>query len=240
MNIKNKIREYFQIRREAISITLKRLDDDERFIYISYKTLWSCFFLFLIMGIITLTFLFVRKSDIFGLTGLLFLGLLFIFSMSLIVFFSDNQTLIHETDGNLKNLIPSLHYERYENGKTHLSSAMSKWLTLNHPDNYSMDQEVRNHYKQYRVFSKIMKHEINHQDNNGDTILHYMLQTDPHSPFIAKALLMNADIHIKNNKGISAYDLLIKYNPEYIAFIEKTLLRSATSVKPEKRNINRL
>lgn len=241
MNIKNNIREYFQIRNEAKIITFRSLNQNELFIYKSHKISWLLSFVFLITGIFTLSLLlFLNKKDLFNILGFIFLGLLFIFYMSLLVFSSENYILVQETDKDLKGCISYLKKERYKKGKTNLSSAMSKWLTLKDSDNYSIEHQIRNYDKQHRIFANIIKNEINHQDSNGDTILHYMLREDPQSPFIAKALLLNADIHIKNNKGVSAYDLLIKHNPEYIAFIEKAFFQSATSFQPEKRKINRL
>ena len=50
--------------------------------------------------------------------------------------------------------------------------------------------------------------EYNSQDLNGDTLLHLMIADNPYSPYISELLLLGADPYIKNNKNISAVDLM--------------------------------
>ena len=50
--------------------------------------------------------------------------------------------------------------------------------------------------------------EYNSQDMNGDTLLHLMIIDNPYSPYISELLLLGADPYIKNNKNISAIDLM--------------------------------
>lgn len=50
--------------------------------------------------------------------------------------------------------------------------------------------------------------EYNSQDLNGDTLLHFIIIDNPYSPYISELLLLGADPYIKNNKDVSAIDLM--------------------------------
>lgn len=61
-----------------------------------------------------------------------------------------------------------------------------------------------------KIFSQYLLeyNEYNSQDINGDTLLHLIIQDNPYSPYISELLLLGADPYIKNNKNISAVDLM--------------------------------
>lgn len=80
-----------------------------------------------------------------------------------------------------------------------------------------------------KIFSQYLLeyNEYNSQDINGDTLLHLIIQDNPYSPYISELLLLGADPYIKNNKNISAVDLMpeerqilfIKNDEKQVAYI---------------------
>lgn len=79
------------------------------------------------------------------------------------------------------------------------------------------------------IFSSLllnsMKHDINHTDCYGNTILHHFLSHDINESitkvYISHAILNGANLDIKNDKSISPRLLLTDKYPEYLAIIEQ-------------------
>jgi hypothetical protein len=79
------------------------------------------------------------------------------------------------------------------------------------------------------IFSSLllnsMKHDINHTDYYGNTILHHFLSHDINESitkvYISHAILTGANLDIKNDKSISPRLLLTDKYPEYLAIIEQ-------------------
>lgn len=70
-----------------------------------------------------------------------------------------------------------------------------------------------------------MKHDINHMDCYGNTLLHYIIKNDDiynqNKIYISHALLIGADLDIENDKSITARSLLSQKYPEYLSIIEQ-------------------
>lgn len=70
-----------------------------------------------------------------------------------------------------------------------------------------------------------MKHDINHTDCYGNTILHHFLSHDINESitkvYISHAILNGANLDIKNDRSISPRLLLTDKYPEYLAIIEQ-------------------
>lgn len=67
--------------------------------------------------------------------------------------------------------------------------------------NYGFDQEFSDN---------LLRHidKLNLQDINGNTLLHLMITDNHKCPYISELLLLGANPYIKNNKNISAIDLM--------------------------------
>ena len=88
-------------------------------------------------------------------------------------------------------------------------------IEFNHQNNfllwYYLEHKTLIKYGFKEEFSdNILRHinKLNLQDMNGDTLLHLMIKDNHKSPYISELLLLGADPYIKNNKNISAIDLM--------------------------------
>lgn len=198
-----------------------------------YENLHSCVVFFkLVAFFLIISFIFfLLKFNTFNT----FISLFSCIICSLLLFIIACIYAIKSPD---KSFYPSIHEEIKQNVKkirkeiqqsnsdiTNLSEAMSYWDSLT---KYKDNIQVSNLTDK---FSECLVEDINHQDSAGNTILHYMLKEDPQSPFIAKALLLNADVYLTNHEGVSVYSLLQEHMPEYLVFIEKNKLINQISAR---------
>lgn len=98
--------------------------------------------------------------------------------------------------------------------------------------------------KNQTEFQKILNSEtnLNHQNNDGDTLLSLIVRNMPHSPYIFELLIKGADPHIANNEGVSPYEVLREKNESaFIACVayEKQQLTNTVAL-PANTLIKRL
>lgn len=156
------------------------------------------------------------------------LGLAYISGLSS---FIDSDKIDH------KNVIINEIIALKHNDKNH-SPAMSHFL------HFFKNDMSKIYDKNQTEFQKILNSEtdLNHQNNDGDTLLLLVVKNMPHSPFIFELLFKGADPHIANNEGISPYDVLKEKNESaFVACVayEKQQLKNTVEL-PTQSLIKRL
>lgn len=185
---------------------------------------------------ISTIFLFFSKTQY--LAGFISYGLFFLFLLCAAFFFVQPHfsffvDVVSKINKNARNLEIK---NSEKNNIPGFSEAMKYWTLAQ-----LVKAERNENYLRYiDTFSEVLRVSVNHQNIDGDTILHIMLVDEPDSPFISRALFLNADIYLTNKKGISVYELLKKKIPEYIVFLEKSMLVKSVNVPAASISIKRL
>lgn len=206
------------INTKATKTVLSSVSRKHRVFYYLRNTLGILLFIFFCFALLSfLQFVFRQPTgfvEIFFISGFFILLPAFLF---LIMRYSD---FINPVDNEIRKKENELFLLEHEEQIQNISSPMKTWLALFY--NRERDNsKFPYHNEKFKQFYGEIKENINQQDENGDTLLHYILEHEPHSPFVAQALLMNANIHIQNKQGISPYDLIMLHTPEYIVCLEK-------------------
>lgn len=102
-----------------------------------------------------------------------------------------------------------------DHGDQNISESMIIWFFVN--------KEKIDSYIYIPLLLNSMKYDINHTDSYNNTLLHYILKDDDnhHKLCISHALLIGADVDIKNDKLITPRFLLSQKYPEYLAIMEQ-------------------
>lgn len=225
------------ISNKSKSIVLNSASDKHRILFYLRNIIGIFLIIFFFFGSLSFLQFILRQPtgflEIFFISGFFILLPTYLF---LIMRYSD---FIDFVDNEISKKENELFLTEHEEQTQDISSPMKTWLALF----YNRERNNTNfpyHDEKFKQFYNEIKENINQQDKNGDTLLHYILEHEPHSPFVAQALLMNADIHIQNNQGISPYDLIMLHTPEYIVCLEKLNIsakipNSASFKKPASR-----
>lgn len=206
------------INTKSTKTVLNSVSRKHRVLYYLRNTLGILLFIF--FSFASLSFLqFVFRQPT-GFVEIFFISVFFILLPAFLFLIMRYSDFIDPVDNEILKKENEFFLLEHEEQIQNISSPMKTWLALF----YNRERENKNfpyHNEKFKQFYCEIKEDINQQDANGDTLLHYILEHEPHSPFVAQALLMNADIHIQNNQGISPYDLILLHTPEYIVCLEK-------------------
>lgn len=206
--------------KEAKALTLASMSKENA---IDYKivnfSLTTCglSFVFFVCCLIGLSFEPVRHTA--GLSAICSF-FIFLFFLFVSFFAQPSPSFYNDTLEEIINNVKKLKRKQLEKyGDSEISPAMHYWGIS---QSFKKDKNAI-YFESLEKFSKALPLQINDQDSHGNTIMHRMLMDDPDSPFIPTALLLNADIHIENKKGISVYQLIKQQKTQYLDFINKSM-----------------
>lgn len=205
--------------------------------YIFAKYLKNACFMLAILFAISTTFVFFNKTQ--HIAGLISYGffILFLICGASFFFVQPHTSFFIDVVSEINKNARTLEIKNSEkNNVPGFSEAMKYWTLAQ----LVKEERNENYLRYLETFSEVLRVSVNHQNTAGDTILHIMLVDEPDSPFISRALFLNADIYLTNKKGISVYELLKKKIPEYIVFLEKSMLVKSVNVPAASISIKRL